>query len=566
MKKVTFCLCGSNSVSLILVLERGIIPILPYLYPMKHLPVGRQNFEEIIKENLLYVDKTRQMYELINRSKLYFLSRPRRFGKSLLVSIFKYLFSGRKDLFENLYIGRETDYDWQAYPVLQFNFASFGHEVEQLEEVLKFKLEELAGQFGVDISAPVLSTQFRLLVEKIAQKGQPVVVLIDEYDKPIIDFLTEPEKAQKNQKILRDFFSPLKDLDANGQIRFLFITGVSKFSKVSLFSDLNNLTDLTIHSLSHDLLGITHEELVENFELHIKYAKNKFNVTEEKLLKGIKTWYNGYSYNAETFLYNPFSLLQFFLNNHFKNYWFATGTPTFLVNTIREKNINPQELEGKKVAETFFEKFSLENLDMTGLLFQTGYLTIKKTQTRDFETDYYLNYPNQEVRKSMMHNLVEAFTYKHPSTVSHALVSIRDGLDEGKVEVFIDQLKTILADISYHWHPKSGHKSEAELFLMWEGYFHSIIYLLLSYMEVDVKAELTQHKGRLDLLAETADFLYVMEFKLDGSTQRALEQIKEKAYPDSFKNSPKTVYLVGINFSKTERNVASWEAEIWERD
>ena len=231
---------------------------------MKRLPVGRQNFEEIIKENLLYVDKTRQIFELINGGKLYFLSRPRRFGKSLLISKFKYIFSGRQDLFKGLYIAEQTSYQWKAYPILQFNFAAFGHKVENLKEEIIREIQTYANDLNVKIEKTSLSTAFRTLIEGISKKGKPVVLLIDEYDKPIVDFLTENEKARKNQKILKDFFSPLKELEAQGHLRFLFITGVSKFSKVSLFSDLNNLTDLTIDRLSDDLVGITQEELLAN--------------------------------------------------------------------------------------------------------------------------------------------------------------------------------------------------------------------------------------------------------------------------------------------------------------
>ena len=219
---------------------------------MKKLPTGRQNFEAIIKENLLYVDKTRQVYNIVNSGNLYFLSRPRRFGKSLLISIFKHLFLGKKELFKDLYLGKETDYDFEAYPVLQFNFSNYGHQVETLEEHLSDAIIRYAKDFDVEINTTSLSLQFQSLIQNISAKGKPVVLLIDEYDKPITDFLTEYKKAKINQKILRDFFSPLKDLDAQGHLHFLFITGVSKFSKVSLFSDLNNLTDLSISPLSFD--------------------------------------------------------------------------------------------------------------------------------------------------------------------------------------------------------------------------------------------------------------------------------------------------------------------------
>lgn len=533
---------------------------------MKILPIGRQNFEAIIQENLLYIDKTKQIYHLIEKGKLYFLSRPRRFGKTVLVSTLKYLFEGKKELFKNLYIGQQTNYDWTAYPVLQFNFAKLGLEIEDLEQGIRYLLKQKADQYNIQLPDNTISIQMESLITQISQKNKPVVVLIDEYDKPIVDFLLDIDKARINQKILRRFFAPLKDLDAQGHLRFLFITGVSKFSKVSLFSDLNNLTDLSIHPSSHDLLGITHDELLTYFEPYLQRAALDFEMSKEELLYGVKLWYNGYSYDAKTFLCNPFSILNFFDQNHFGNFWFATGTPTFLVNTIRDRGIDPKELEEKKVDSTFFVKFSLEELDMVGLLFQTGYLTIKKTSRKKYETYYYLDYPNMEVRKSFFQNLVQSFTYKGSSVVNNALIRMQEGLEEGNVKVFIDQLTVLLSDISYHLSPKKWKKTRQTAFEMWEGYFQTIIYLVTSFMGLYVQTEITKHKGRLDLLAETDDFLYIMEFKLEESAKNALQQIKSRKYAAAYQNSPKTIYFVGINFSKEERNVDTWEAEVWKRD
>lgn len=531
---------------------------------MKRLPVGRQNFEAIIKENLLYVDKTRQMYELLLHGKLYFLSRPRRFGKSLLISKFRYLFSGAKDLFKGLYIHEETDYDWQAYPVLQFNFASFGYQVDNLEAILHRKILSYGEQFGVALTKTTLSENFLSLVEAISKQNKPVVLLIDEYDKPIVDFLTDFKKAKKNQQVLKDFFSPLKDLDAQGHVHFLFITGVSKFSKVSLFSDLNNLTDLTIDRLSDDLVGITQQELLTYFSDHIEIATQHFKLPKKQLLQDIQFWYNGYAFNPSIKLYNPFSLLSFFNSRRFGNFWFATGTPTFLVNTIRAQAIQPEELEQISVPETFFDKYSLKDLDSIGLLFQTGYLTIKSTETRNHRTKYILGYPNEEVRLSMIYNLTEAFTYKRSSIVGSALLRMETGLEEGNVQLFVEQLEILLSDISYHLLPKKKH-SKQTAFEVWEGYFQTIIYLVTSFMGLHVQTEITKHKGRLDLLVETEEYLYIMEFKLEEPVKNAIAQIKNRQYAAAYKNSPKTVYLVGIGFSKDERNVEDWEMEVWER-
>jgi len=474
------------------------------------------------------------------------------------------LFSGRKELFEDLYIGKETDYAWDAYPVLQFNFADFGLKVNDLEAELLNLIEKYANIFSIDVPKDSLSTRMITLVEKISQKGKPVVILIDEYDKPIVDFLSSPETARKHQQILRRFFGTFKGLEARGHLHFLFITGVSKFSKVSLFSDLNNLTDLSMHPMANDLLGITQSELLNYFAVHIKNSAAVLKMSEEDLLRGIKLWYNGYSYDGEVRLYNPFSILQFFGQSRFANFWFATGTPTFLVNTIRDRGIDPKSLENKKVDDLFFEKFSLEELEMAGLLYQTGYLTIKKAKRRKYETYYYLDYPNVEVRRSFYHNLVQAFTYQPTSIVSDALIRMHEGLEEGEIAIFITQLEILLSDISYHLSPNKKKTKQSE-FEVWEGYFQTIIYLITSFMGLYVQTEITKHQGRLDLLAETEDYLYLMEFKLEESAENAIQQIKQRKYAAAYKNSTKIIYLVGINFSKEERNVSNWKAEVWNR-
>ncbi|MFK7949706.1 MAG: AAA family ATPase [Saprospiraceae bacterium] len=530
---------------------------------MKRLPLGKQNFEELIEEHLLYVDKTDRIYNLIDKGYYYFLSRPRRFGKSLLISTLKNLFEGKRELFKDLYIGKHTDYGFESYPILHFNFAKLGHKTDNLDARLNRSILEYANEFKIDLSLTSLSENFTNLVKGVAEQGKPVVLLIDEYDKPIIDFFTEIEKAKANRKILRDFFTPLKDLEAHGHLRFMFITGVSKFSKVSLFSDLNNLMDISKSRLSNDLLGITQDELEHNFAEHIEYASDIMDTPKEMLLKGIKDWYNGYSYDGKTTLYNPFSLLNFFTDFDFRNYWFQTGTPTFLVETIRNEGVTPKELEEIEVHEHFFDSFSLDNLDIVGLLYQTGYLTIKSKSGNIYETAYLLGYPNIEVRRSLEHNLVEAFSYKTTSAVSNALVKMQRGLKNGDVDLFMKFLKVILSDLKYNWQPPRQYKNEAELFRMWEGYFHAILYIITSYMSLSVKAEVQHNKGRVDLIAEVENFIYLMEFKLDGTSTNAIEQIKSREYAATYQSATKKVFLVGVNFSNEDRNVEDYEVEVW---
>ncbi len=537
---------------------------------MKRLPTGRQNFKEIIEKNLIYVDKTHQIYELILEGSLYFLSRPRRFGKSLLISTLEHIFSGQKELFQNLAIGQKTEYNFEPYPILQFNFASYGHRVENLEEHLSYTIGKYAQKYDVQISTISLSLQFQSLVEQIAQKGKPVVILIDEYDKPLVDFLTEKTKAKINQEVLRDFFSPLKDLEKNGHLQFLFITGVSKFSKVSLFSDLNNLTDLSISPVAHDLLGITQKELLHYFDLHIQRSAEQLQMSQEELLKGLQLWYNGYSFEGNTRLYNPYSLLNFFEQSRFRNFWFATGTPTFLVKELKRQKTKPKEMEGITISETSFDKFDLDHLDLYMLLFQTGYLTIKKTERKRYRLRYTLGYPNQEVREAFIHNLLEVYTHQTPTIVSQAMIRIEDALQENDLKEFIAQLKVLFSNISYHLLPKSKQKKatesdEVKAFQAWEGYFQTVIYLVTSFLGLAVQSEITHHKGRLDLLIEADEYLYIMEFKLEEDVSDAIAQIKNREYLTPYYNSPKTVVLVGVSFDKAERNVKEWIAEEWAR-
>ena len=298
------------------------------------------------------------------------------------------------------------------------------------------------------------------------------------------------------------------------------------------------------------------------FPDYIDKAVTHFQISQEELIQQVKFWYDGYNFTTGIPLYNPFSILNFFHAMRFANYWFATGTPTFLVNIIRDNAIQPKELEDIQVPETFFEKYSLEDIDIIALLFQTGYLTITSTATKNWRTNYTLGYPNEEVRLSMIYNLVEAFTYKKSSIVGKALLKMESGLEEGKAEVFIEQLQILLADISYHLLPKSKRNKQSE-FEVWEGYFQTIIYLVTSFMGLQVQSEITKHKGRLDLLVETDKYLYLMEFKLDEPVKNAIQQIKQREYATSFKNTLKELILVGIGFSKKERNVDTWQIEKW---
>jgi len=375
---------------------------------MKKLPIGLQNFKEIIERGYLYVDKTRQVFDLIDRGKLYFLSRPRRFGKSMLISILTYIFEGKKELFEGLYIAENTDYNWKAYPVLRFNFR-YGYKCEpdRLEAAISYDLQAYGQKFGIKLPDTIFSIQLNTLVEQLSDKQGRVVILIDEYDKPIIDFIMDTEKAKANSDVLGSFFAAIRGLEAEGHIHFLLVTGVSKFGKMSMFSELNSLNDLTLSPEALNLTGITDDELAVYFDSYIQSTAAHFNMTKEELLKSMSSWYGGYSYDGETKLYNPSSIMSFFAQKRFGSFWFAVGTPTFLVEATRNKSIAPKDFEQVEVGNTFFNEFSVEEFDMVGLLFQAGYLTINRIEYPGIEPHYFLDYPNKEVRVGFTNNLLE---------------------------------------------------------------------------------------------------------------------------------------------------------------
>lgn len=534
---------------------------------MKKLPLGLQNFQNIIEKDFLYVDKTRQIHQFITESGLYFLSRPRRFGKSLLISTLDYIFKGRKDLFKGLYIYEKTDWDWQHSPVLKFNFASFGKMAEGLDSRIQDKLKEHADNFGIVLPEKNTAAQFEYLVTQLSKQQGKVVILIDEYDKPIIDFLDDIPTADRNREILKSFYAPLKDLESEGRLRLLFITGVSKFSKVSIFSDLNNLKDLTLSNYAVDLFGITNQEIQRYFAAHIKRSSQALEMSETTLLDQLNHWYDGYSWDAKTFVYNPFSILNFFDESSFANYWFTTGTPTFLVRAIRDQGLPVKNLETYEVTESFFEKFEIKNPDIYSLLFQTGYLTIKGVKTKRNRAIYTLGYPNHEVKESFVNNLLEAYTYQQPTIISIVLWKIEESLFDYDLPLFIEQLKILFSNIAHQLLPKDKkdptEEEATENFAAWEGYFHTVIYLVLSFLGLNVRSEVSRHTGRLDAVLETDDHLYLMEFKLDGSGAAAIDQIKEREYASGYLNTSKKVVLVGIAFDKKKRNVKDWVAEEW---
>ena len=375
----------------------------------KKLPVGVQSFGKMIRQEYIYVDKTQYIYNMLSSgSQYYFLSRPRRFGKSLLISTLKELFRGNRELFEGLWIYDKVD--WASYPVIHIDFSNLNYETpDQLKNSLSRMLDRCAEEYDVSIDEDSdYKLKFAELIRKLSTIN-PVVILVDEYDKPIIDMVDRKHVALINRDILRNFYSTIKGSDE--YLRFAFLTGVSKFSRVSVFSGLNNLRDITLSKDFSTLLGYSQEELHIHFQEQIQAASDQLNTPPAELMKTIAGWYNGYSWDGKNYVYNPFSMLNFFQEFRFDNYWFSSGTPSMLVKLIAENNISIPTLEDMVANSTVLDSFDIENMEVASLLFQTGYLTIKNTSGPPDNRLFHLSFPNREVKESF-HHLLKDFTHQ----------------------------------------------------------------------------------------------------------------------------------------------------------
>ena len=516
---------------------------------MKKLPVGIQSFEQIVHEGYIYLDKTHDIYNLIENGRYYFLSRPRRFGKSLLVSTLRCLFEGKKELFNGLWI--QDKWQWEKHPVVMIDFNGIPHfSQEELKTSLEYNLEKIAQEYDIELKAPVLGSKFKELIITLSKKyGSNVVILIDEYDKPIIDHIGKGKErleiAQDNRDILKSFYGAIKEADVANATRFVLLTGVSKFSQVSIFSELNNLADITMDARYCAMLGVTDEEIGRYFGDRIENIASAQGLSRENALTKLRDYYNGYRFSEEdTKVYNPFSVLRCFDEGRFKNYWFETGTPTFLVNLIKENNYYIPDIENLELRESGFSTYDIEDLRIEPLLFQTGYITIKDLH----RTIYTLGYPNQEVRVSFLEILFDKFSGIRDSKQRAGFLKIEEYLEEGDFNSFIEIIKSLFATIEY----TIGYRLN-------EAHFHSLFYLMVSASGVYCHSELLTSTGRIDLAVSFKNRVYIMEFKCDQSSKKAMGQIRSKGYPERFIHTGKDIYLVGINFSTEKKNIEDWE-------
>jgi hypothetical protein len=513
---------------------------------LKKLPVGLQSFPELIEEDYLYVDKTRLIFQMITSRKAVFLSRPRRFGKSLLVSTLAAIFQGNRALFADLWIG-SANFDWPVHPVIRIDMSKvIGDTLETLKSGIIHQLRMAAEANGVALASD-LEPAYVLdrLIEDLAAKNR-VVVLVDEYDKPILNHITDTKKAAAIRDNLRNFFAILKAQDAN--LRFVFLTGVSRFSRVSVFSDINHLTDLSMARDYAALLGYTQEELETFFAGWIDRTAAELGSERRDFLETVRVWYNGYCFHQDgKSVYNPFSCLQLFDFAEFRNWWFETATPAFLVNLIRKNRYDVSSLEGKQVGVNALSTFDVAQLDVVALLLQTGYLTIRGYNS--VRRLYTLDYPNREVRESFLTHLAEVFSGNESGAVTDDLWRLHDALDRNDPEQFFNILSAVFATIPY---------SVRELN---EQYYQSLFYLIFRLMSLNVQAEVHIATGRIDAVVELASGVWIFEFKFNHSADEALRQIYAKGYAEPWKGDTRPVRVAGVNFDSEKRNIGEWKVE-----
>ncbi|BCO09720.1 ATPase AAA [Desulfolithobacter dissulfuricans] len=509
---------------------------------MKKLPIGVQTFAEIRSDNYCYVDKTPLIYRLADQGKSYFLSRPRRFGKSLLLDTIAEAFAGSRELFTGLYLENHWDWD-RRYPVVRIDFAGgVIQSTGRLAERIRQQLDENASQWNITLSRNDPGDCLDELILRLHESlGERVVVLVDEYDKPILDNLESPELATELRDGLRNLYSVLKARDA--QLRFVFLTGVSKFSKVSLFSGLNNLEDITLDKRYATICGYTHRDVEEVFAEYLEGVD----------LEELRRWYNGYNWLGEP-VYNPFDVLLFFAKDkEYRNYWFETGNPSFLVRLVEERRYPVPNLERVMASDELLSSFDVGSLELETLLFQTGYLTIKERHRLGNEYFYTLTYPNREVKRALTGTILSALA-KSAGERARYQMALYQALAAGDCAVMRDIFHAFFASIPHDWYRKNQLAG-------YEGYYASIFYCYFTALGLDVIAEDTTNAGRIDMTVRIEGKIYIIEFKVvdkGAETGSALAQIREKRYADKYRGQGE-IYLLGVEFDKENRNIVGFE-------
>jgi hypothetical protein len=521
---------------------------------MKKLPLGIQAFSKLRKENCVYVDKTEHIYQLI-KGHCYFFARPRRFGKSILCSTLASLFQGKKELFKDLWIAKNTDYAFPIHPVIHIDFGKINIETPEIfrQELIRciYNIARAEGFETTEQVSPGLMLE--AFIPQLIQKynNKKIVLIIDEYDRPILHHLTKPEELKQIQSIIHNFYTYLKAIDAS--LRFLFVTGISRFSKTNFFSGFNQISDISMDPQFAHLVGYTDEEINTTLVEHMNFAAQESGKNLKEFKEQTKLYYNGYRFwknapagrsQAEiSRIYNPYSMMNNLHNPTFEYYWFESGTPTFLMHLFKKNNYPIESFDQLEVSENELGSFEPETLPLNTLLYQTGYLTIKNydTDTKNF----ILNYPNIEVKEAFLQRILVWLSQIQEGKINSNSFKLRTSLQNNDLPLFISTLKSFYAAIPYTIH------------MEYEKYYQTIFYIILSLLGIKIDVEIATNIGRIDAVIMTEKFLYILEFKLNGDAQKAIEQIKTKKYFEQYQDDLRPISLIGISFDTKEKNIGS---------
>ena len=511
----------------------------------KKYPIGIQDFEKLRKEGYYYIDKTSYVYDLVEKGNYYFLSRPRRFGKSLLISTIEAYFEGKKNLFDGLAIAG-LEKEWKKYPVLHLDLNTQRYETEN--SLLSLLEENVVGweeKYGRNAAEVGIERRFSGVIRRAHEMtGERTVILVDEYDKPLLQTIDDEHLQDAYRTLLKAFYGALKSEDAH--IRFAMLTGVTKFGKVSVFSDLNNLQDISMDERYADICGISEAELSENFSDDIRNLAEANGQSYEEACIALKERYDGYHFNPWTpyGLYNPFSLLNTFAKNRYGNYWFETGTPTYLVELLKRYRYNLYKMANEKVTSKILDSTDASSTNPIPVIYQSGYLTIKGYIPEP--QIYELGFPNKEVEQGFMDFLLPYYTPVQDTESGFAIWSFVEDVKTGNIDGFMKRLQVFLSGCPY------------EMARDIELHYQNVLFIVFRLAGLYTQVEYHTSQGRIDLVLQTADYVYVMEFKLDGSAEEALRQIEEKQYALPFAGDSRKVYKIGVNFSSGTRNIERW--------
>ena len=511
---------------------------------LKNLPIGIQDFESLINDGYLYVDKTALMYRLVSTGRYYFLSRPRRFGKSLLISTLKAYFLGKKDLFEGLAV-EQLEQKWTVHPVLHLDLNTDNYDSKAaLDDRIALSLDNWEKLYGRNELEKSFGARFEGVIQRAYEKtGERVVILVDEYDKPLLQAIGDDKLQDTFRTTLKSFYGALKSKD--DCIKFAMLTGVTKFGKVSVFSDLNNLKDISLDNRYYNLCGIDEGELHGVFEPYVQRLADSQNITLDKAYSELKRNYDGYHFSKNMVgMYNPFSLLNAFDSLEIGNYWFETGTPSYLVELMQDQDMKLWNITKKLVSSDVLNSVDIATTEPISVIFQSGYLTIKGYKN---EYDgYLLGFPNEEVKRGFLRYLIPRYTSVRPSDTAFEIESFVEEVRGGDISGFMKRLKSFFANTPY------------DLIKDTENHYQNVLFILCNLCGLYTKAEFHTSNGRVDMTIETPDYVYVFEFKYNGTAEEAMSQIKEKNYAQPFLASGKKIALIGANFSGETRNIEKY--------